>query len=109
MHKLQKFFEAKIASKLRYRVTTGDLYFPGVYARHYQLEVVSADDNGAEFLVTSFDVTPSGVRAAGSIKGFGTVMVPFSDSVESMVRSAVVGSDPALFEKYNYAPGVALA
>ena len=109
MHKLQKFFEAKIASELRYQVTTGNRFFTEVYARHYQLEVVSADDVGAELLVTSFDVTPSGVRAGGSIKGFGTVMVLFSDSVESMVRSAAVESDPAFFKRYPDVVGVASA
>lgn len=108
MHKLHKFFEAKLANHLSYRVNTGNPNFCEVYERRYRLEVVAVDDTAVDFLVTSFDVVPAGMRSGGTEKGFGTATVPFGDSIEAMVKSAVVGSDPTFFKKYPSAEGAAV-
>jgi len=107
MHKLQKFFEAKLSKRLSYRVTTGNRDFTEVYERMYRLEVVAADDTAVDFLVTSFDIVPAGGKLGGTDKGFGTVTVPFGDSVEAMVKSAAATSDPTFFKKYPDAEGAA--
>ena len=108
MHKLHRYFEAKIAGHLKYLVTTGDKFFTKVYQRSYRMEVVSVDDDGVDFLVSSFDVSPSGMKSGGSDKGFGTVTIPFGESVEAMVKSAVTGADPTFFKEYPDVVGKAL-
>lgn len=100
MHKLHKFFEAKIATQLKYRVMTGKEFFTEIYERYYLLEIVVIDDVGVDLLVTSFDVKPSGAKAGSSDKGFGTVTVPFGDSIEAMLKSAIVEADPTFFKRY---------
>ena len=100
MHKLHRFFEAKIANHLKYRVTTGNQFFAEVYQRIYKMEVITVDEDGVGLLVTSSDVTQTGISKGGTAKGFGTVNVPFGDSVESMIQSAAVGADPTFFKKY---------
>ena len=107
MHKLQKFFEAKLANRLSYRVATGNRFAGEVYERMYRLEVVAVDDITVDFLVTSFDIVPAGMKAGGTDRGFGTGSVPFGDSVEAMVKSAVAGLDPTFFKKYPEATGAA--